>query len=104
MVSLFVLFKNGSVKTAIFENSQIVLEHQVLKLICPSSTRWLTHEACFKRILELYDATIITLNQLYHERDDIEALGLLMQITDPEFVLIAMMLADMLGELLPNSG
>jgi hypothetical protein len=100
MIALFMHFKNGSVRTAIFENCQIVLENQVLKLICPSSTRWLSHEACFRRILEIYPATVMTLAQLYEDRDEVEALGILMQIIDPEFILAAMMLADMLGKLL----
>ena len=100
MLALYVHFKNGSVRTAIFENTQIVLEHTVLKLICPSATRWLSHEACFRRILEVYEPTVMTLNQLYEDRDDIEALGLLMQIADPSFVLTAMMLADLLGRFL----
>ena len=105
MLAIYVHFKNGSVRTAIFENSQIVLENTVLKLICPSATRWLSHEACFRRILIVYEPTVITLNQLYEDRDDIEALGFVMQLTDPTFVLTAMMLADMLGKffLFPNN-
>ena len=97
MISLFKHFKESSVRTAIFENCQIVLEDQTLKLICPSSTRWLSHEACFRRILEIYPATVMSLAQLYEDRGEVDALGILMQIIDPQFILAAMMLADMLG-------
>ena len=98
MISLFKHLKESSVRTAIFENCQIVLEDQVLKLICPSSTRWLSHEACFRRILEIYPGTVMTLAQLYEDRGEVDALGILMQIIDPQFILAAMMLADMLGK------
>ena len=82
---------------AILENCQLVHKNKALKLVCPSSTRWLSHEKCFVRILEVYPATLMTLASLFHERDDSEALGILMQIADPQFILTAMMLSDMLG-------
>ena len=97
MVTLYKHFKDGAVRTAIFENCQLVTENKVLKLVCPSSTRWLSHEKCFVRLLEVYPATLMTLATLYHERDEPEALGILMQIAGSQFILTAMMLCDMLG-------
>ena len=76
---------------------KLMFENKALKLVCPSSTRWLSHEKCFVRILEVYPATLMTLANLYEERDEPEALGILMQIVDPQFILTAMMLSDMLG-------
>ena len=78
MINLYVLFKNSSIKTSVFENCQLILEMKVLKIICPSSTRWLTHELCFRRILEVFHPTLISLAQLYEDRNDVEALGILM--------------------------
>ena len=97
MVTLYKHCSNGSLRTAIFENCQLMFENKALKLVCPSSTRWLSHEKCFVRILEVYPATLMTLANLYEERDEPEALGILMQIVDPQFILTAMMLSDMLG-------
>ena len=101
MISLFVLFKKSSIRMNVFENCQIVLEMKVLKLIAPSSTRWLTHEHCFRRIVELFEPTLVALSQIYHERGDVDALGVLVQLVDPSFVLSALMLADMLGVMRP---
>ena len=101
MLALYVLFKKSSIRLNIFEKSQLFLEMKVLKLICPSSTRWLTHEFCFRRILEVFEAVLLALSELYHERGEVEALGLLIQLTDKSFVLCALMLADTLGVMRP---
>ena len=85
----------------IFEKSHIFLEERVLKLICPSATRWLTHEECFKRIMEVYEPTLVALCQLYEDRGEVEVLGLMIQLSDPTFVLTALMLIDMLGIIKP---
>ena len=101
MVNLYVLFKASSVRLSIFEKSQIILEDKVLKLVCPSATRWLSHEHCFSRIMEVYEATLTALAHLYEDRGDIDALGLLIQLSDPKFVLTALMLVDTLGIIRP---
>ena len=101
MISLYVLFKSSSVRLNIFERSQIVLEEKVLKIICPSATRWLTHEQCFSRIMEVYEAVLTALAQLYEERGDVDAQGILLQLSDPRFVLTALMLVDMLAIIRP---
>ena len=64
MVNLHVLFKANSVRLSIFEKSQIILEDKVLKLVCPSATRWLSHEHCFSRIMEVYEAALTALSHL----------------------------------------
>ena len=87
----------GGVRLSIFEKSQIILEDKVLKLVCPSATRWLSHEHCFSRIIEVYEAALTALSHLYEDRGDVDALGLLIQLSDPKFVLTALMLVDMLG-------
>ena len=101
LISLHVLFKNSSIRTEIFENSQMILEDKVLKLISPSSTRWLSHERSFMRIMDVYEATLIALAQLYEDRGEVEALGLMIQLSDPQFVLTALMLIDTLGVIKP---
>ena len=70
LISLYVLFRNSSVRLNIFEKSQIFVEERVLKLICPSATRWLSHEECFSRIMEVYEPTLVALSQLYKDRGE----------------------------------
>ena len=42
-VGLSAYFKDSSLRTAILENTQKTLNHRVLKLVSPASTRWMTH-------------------------------------------------------------
>ena len=95
------LFKNSIVKLNIFEKSQIIVEDKVLKLISQSATRWLSHQRCFVRIMEVFEGTLIALAELYEARGDVEALGLMIQLSDPQFVLTALMLIDMLSIMKP---
>ena len=101
MVSLHVLLKRSTVRLNVFEGCQTMLEMKVLKIVCPSSTRWLTHEFCFRRVLQVFEPVLLALSQLYQDRRDIEALGVLIQMVDPDFVLSSLMLADMLGVIRP---
>ena len=101
MVNLYVFFKNSSIMLNMFEKCQIVFEDKILKLICPSATRWLSHIICFERILVLFEPTLTTLAQIYHERNNLEALGLLVQLVDPTFMLSVLMLVDVLRTIRP---
>ena len=83
------------------ENCQILLEMKTLKIIWPFATRWLTHEFCFRRFCEVYKAVPIALSQLYQNHGDVEALGFLIQMVKPVFVLSGMLLADILGVIRP---
>ena len=47
-----------------------------LKVIKPSDTRWLAHERCVKVVKENYIAIVITLNNIYEETHQPEALGI----------------------------
>ena len=96
-VGLAVFFKSSSLKTAIFENTQTVLENRVLKLVSPSPTRWLTHGKCFSRILDLFLPTLVALNALYTDRDDFKALGFMLGMIHPSFQLSCLALHDVFG-------
>ena len=48
-----------------------------------------------------FEPTLMALAQIYQVRGDVDALGLLVQLVDPSFVLSALMLADMLGVIRP---
>ena len=49
----------------------------------------------------MFEPVLLALSQLYQDRRDIEALGVLIQMVDPDFVLSSWMLADMLGVIRP---
>ena len=47
-----------------------------LKMIKPSDTRWLAHERCVKSVKRSYSAIVLSLNNIYEESHEPEALGL----------------------------
>ena len=55
------------------------------------------HEFCFRRLVEIYHPVLMALSHLYTERNDAEAFGILLQMIDPTFVLVSLMLTDILG-------
>ena len=93
-VNLAVYFKGSTLRTSVFENTQTVLENRVLKLVSPSPTRWLTHGKCFERLLELFMITLDSLNSLFVDKDDFQALGLMLGMIDPFFILSCLALHD----------
>ena len=93
-VALASFFHGSSLRTAIFENTQQVLEGRVLKLISPSATRWLTHGNAFERLLVVLPSTLVALNSIYTDKEDFEALGLLLGMIRPTFLLSCLALHD----------
>ena len=55
---------------------QQVLDLPELKMIKPSDTRWLAHERCVKSVKRSYSAIVLSLNNIYEESHEPEALGL----------------------------
>ena len=55
---------------------QRVLNMPELKVIKPSDTHWLARERCVKAVKENYIAIVITLNNIYEETHQPEALGI----------------------------
>ena len=47
-----------------------------LKIVEPSDTRWLAHERCVKAVKENYAAIVITLENIYEQSHEPEALGI----------------------------
>ena len=70
VVNLVSFFRGSSLRTAIFENAQIIMELGVLKLQAPSHTRWLSHGPSFTRILERFIPLLETLNSIHCDKDD----------------------------------
>ena len=47
------------------------------------------------------EAALTALSHLYEDRGDVDALGLMIQLSDPKFVFTALILVDMLGIIRP---
>ena len=75
MASLWKLFYYSPKKAEALKAVQSALSLPELKVVKPSSTRWLSHERCVKAILKDLPALIITLHQLYEDSGDAEAYG-----------------------------
>ena len=93
-VGLAAFFKESPLRTAVLENTQKVLNQKVLKLISPASTRWLTHLQCSQRLLEVLPSVLPALNSIYTDRDDMKALGFMLAIIRPDFLLSCLALHD----------
>ena len=93
-VGLSAFFKDSSLRSAILQNTQNILKQKVLKLISPASTRWLSHLDCSVRLLQVLPSVLPALNSIYTDRDDIKALGFLLAIIRPDFLLSCLALHD----------
>ena len=93
-VGLSAIFKISSLRSAILENTQKVLKQKVRKLISPSSTRWLSHLHCSERLTKVLLPVLHAMNAIYLEKDDINALGFMMAVIRPEFLLSCLALHD----------
>lgn len=94
VVAIALYFKSSSLRSAVFENTQLVLEVKSLKLFLPSPTRWLSHGKSFARFLERFTSVLVSLNSIYVDKEDYAALGHLMSLLEPEFHLSCLALHD----------
>ena len=65
MTNLWKLFYYSPKKAQALKDVQSVLSLPDLKVVKPSSTRWLSHERCLHAIRKDLPAIIITIQQLY---------------------------------------
>ena len=78
-ITLITLWKFFHYSTKRFENLkevQRVLNLPELKIVKPSDTRWLPHERCVKAVKENYAAIVITLENIYEQSHEPEALDI----------------------------
>ena len=80
----------------VLENVQRALNFKVFKLICPSSTRWLSHGRCFSRVVERYAQIVISVATIGDDRGDAAAFGMLQLMLKPEMILTCLALSDLL--------
>ena len=76
LTTLCKFFQYSTKRAECLKAVQRVLNMPELKVIKPSDTRWLAHERCVKAVKENYIAIVITLNNIYEETHQPEALGI----------------------------
>ena len=76
LTTLWKFFHYSPKRAECLKAVQRVLNMPELKVIKPSDTRWLAHERCVKAVKENYIAIVITLNNIYEETHQPEALGI----------------------------
>ena len=65
LLNLYLLLKNSTVKSYIFEQVQNAYGLKSLKLIKVVTTRSLSHEKAVKRVLNRYEAFVASLDAIY---------------------------------------
>ena len=78
---------------------QAILNLPELKIVKPSSTRWLSNECCMKAICKELPAIILTLHQLYEASGDAEACGVQLLLTSFNGIASVVLLSEILNTL-----
>ena len=76
LTTLCKFFQSSPKRAECLKAVQRVLNMPELKVIKPSDTCWLAHERCVKAVKENYIAIVRTLNNIYEETHQPEALGI----------------------------
>ncbi len=97
LLSLWKLFYYSPQKAEKLKEVQSVLNLPELKIIKPSSTRWLSHERCIKAIRKELPAIILTLQELYERTGDAEAFGIQFILASFEGVAITIIMGEILN-------
>lgn len=80
MTNLWKLFYYSPKRAEKLKEVQAILHLPELKVVKPSSTRWLSHERCLKAIHKELPAIITTLQQVFEAEGDAEAHSILCSI------------------------
>ena len=73
-----------------------MLNDPKLKLLQPSSTRWLSVGNAVKRLKDIFASVVISLGREAEERHDVTAAGLHHIVTEYKFVATMLLLCDVL--------
>ena len=65
LLNLYLLLKNGTVKSNIFKEVQNAYGWKSLKLIKAVTTRWLSHGKAVERVLDRCEALVASLDAIY---------------------------------------
>ena len=76
LLSIWKFFEYSSIKQAVFDDAQKVLEQKPLKILKACTTRWLTHGETCNRVISRYEPLVNALDTIYYERRDPESKGI----------------------------
>ena len=76
LITLWKFFHYSPKRSENLKEVQRVLNLPELKIVKPSDTRWLAHERCVKAVKANYAAIVITLENIYEQSHEPEALGI----------------------------
>ena len=76
LTALWKFFHYSPKRAQSLKEVQKVLDLPELKIVKPSDTRWLAHERCVKAVKASYSAIVTSLDHIYQESHEPEALGL----------------------------
>lgn len=76
LTSLWKFFHYSPKRCESLKDIQKILDLPELKITKPSDTRWLAHEKCVTTVKKCYSAIVTTLEKIYEESHEPEALGL----------------------------
>ena len=88
MLCLWKLFKNSTVRTAVFDNAQMADEVKILRA---ALTRWLTHGKTAIRITSRFKQLIAALDTLYATRRDDDAKGIRDRLLRPTTIMMLLL-------------
>ena len=77
LLNLYLLLKNSSVKSSIFNEIQESYDLPSLKLIKAAVTRWISHGRAAQRVLDRYRALVEALDTIYERKKDPAVHGVL---------------------------
>ncbi len=99
IISLWKLFFYFPATAEKLKEVQAILNLPELKIVKPSSTRWLSNECCMKAICKELPAIILTLHQLYEASGDAEACGVQLLLTSFNGIASVVLLSEILDTL-----
>ena len=97
MTTLWKFFYYSPKKAEALKSIQTVLNLPELKVVKPSTTRWLSHERCIQAICKELPALIVTLQQLYESSGDAEAYGIVNLLSSITAISSIFLLSDVLN-------
>ena len=65
LLNLYLLLKNSTVKSNIYEEVENAYGLKSLKLIKAVTTQWLSYEKAVERVLDHYEALVASLDAIY---------------------------------------
>ena len=96
MTNLWKLLYYSPKKAEALKVVQSVLRLPELKVVKPSSTRWLSHERCLRAIRKHLPALLVTLHQLYENSGDAEAYGSFLVLSSLSGIASIILLSEVL--------